>query len=92
MRSHDQTFSRVGGLKDAASQAREAGRALSQEVDSLSARMSGSSTSSISSAQSFSKEASILSDVSVSHDALQLLASMRSMVGVVKPSAVSDRL
>ncbi|KAF6734215.1 Alanine--tRNA ligase, mitochondrial [Oryzias melastigma] len=45
-----------------AAQAREAGRALSQEVDSLSARMSGSSTSSISSAQSFSKEASILSD------------------------------
>ncbi|RVE76803.1 hypothetical protein OJAV_G00012440 [Oryzias javanicus] len=45
-----------------AAQAREAGQDLSQEVDSLTARMSGSSPSSISSAQRFSKEASILSD------------------------------
>ncbi|XP_023809293.1 alanine--tRNA ligase, mitochondrial isoform X3 [Oryzias latipes] len=45
-----------------AAQAREAGQALSQEVDSLSARLSGSSPSSIDSAQRLSKEASILSD------------------------------
>uniref|UniRef100_A0A8C7XT24 alanine--tRNA ligase n=1 Tax=Oryzias sinensis TaxID=183150 RepID=A0A8C7XT24_9TELE len=45
-----------------ATQAREAGQALSQEVDSLSARLSGSSPSSIDSAQRLSKEASILSD------------------------------
>ncbi|XP_032419034.1 alanine--tRNA ligase, mitochondrial isoform X3 [Xiphophorus hellerii] len=44
-------------------QARDMGRALSQEVDSLSARLSGSAPSSLGSALQFSKEASALSDV-----------------------------
>ncbi|XP_027872383.1 alanine--tRNA ligase, mitochondrial isoform X2 [Xiphophorus couchianus] len=44
-------------------QARDMGRALSQEVDSLSARLSGSAPSSLGSALQFSKEASVLSDV-----------------------------
>lgn len=46
-------------------QARDMGRALSQEVDSLSARLSGSAPSSLGSALQFSKEASALSDVGV---------------------------
>ncbi|XP_072240090.1 alanine--tRNA ligase, mitochondrial isoform X2 [Leuresthes tenuis] len=45
-----------------ASQAREAGWVLSQDVDSLSARLSGSGPSSLDSAQRLSKEASLLSD------------------------------
>lgn len=43
-------------------QAREAGHVLSQEVDSLSARLSGSAPSSLDSAHRFSKEASRLCD------------------------------
>ncbi|KAM4583791.1 alanine--tRNA ligase, mitochondrial isoform 2-T2 [Odontesthes bonariensis] len=45
-----------------ASQAREAGQVLSQDVDSLSARLSGSVPSSLDSAQRLAKEASLLSD------------------------------
>ncbi|XP_014910232.1 alanine--tRNA ligase, mitochondrial isoform X1 [Poecilia latipinna] len=43
-------------------QARDMGRALTQEVDSLSARLSGSSPFSLGSALQFSKEAGALSD------------------------------
>ncbi|XP_035993579.1 alanine--tRNA ligase, mitochondrial [Fundulus heteroclitus] len=43
-------------------QARAAGRVLSQEVDSLSARLSGSAPSSLGAAHQLSKEASALSD------------------------------
>ncbi|PWA28459.1 hypothetical protein CCH79_00021040, partial [Gambusia affinis] len=43
-------------------QARDMGRVLSQEVESLSARLSGSAPSSLGSALQFSKEASALSD------------------------------
>uniref|UniRef100_A0A3Q2CK00 Alanine--tRNA ligase n=2 Tax=Cyprinodon variegatus TaxID=28743 RepID=A0A3Q2CK00_CYPVA len=43
-------------------QARDMGRVLSQEVDSLSARLSDSAPSSLGSAHHFSKEASTLSD------------------------------
>ncbi|MED6275023.1 hypothetical protein CHARACLAT_022247 [Characodon lateralis] len=43
-------------------EARDMGQVLSQEVDSLSARLSGSAPSSLGSAHQFSKEASVLSD------------------------------
>ncbi|XP_041839918.1 alanine--tRNA ligase, mitochondrial [Melanotaenia boesemani] len=45
-----------------AARAREAGQVLAQDVDSLSARLSGSTPSSLDSAHQFSKEASVLSD------------------------------
>lgn len=44
-------------------QAREAGLALSQDVESLSARLTGSSQSSVDSAQRLAKEVGVLSDV-----------------------------
>lgn len=46
-------------------QAREAGQVLSQDVDSLSARLSGSAPSCLDTAQRLAKEVGVLSDVSV---------------------------
>ncbi|XP_018530197.1 alanine--tRNA ligase, mitochondrial [Lates calcarifer] len=45
-----------------AAQAREAGQVLSQDVDSLAARLTGSAPSSLESAQRLAKEAGVLSD------------------------------
>nr|XP_057925896.1 alanine--tRNA ligase, mitochondrial isoform X1 [Doryrhamphus excisus] len=45
-----------------ASQAREAGQSLLQDVDSLSARMTGSASSCLDSAQSLAKEVGVVSD------------------------------
>ncbi|GAA6225632.1 alanine--tRNA ligase, mitochondrial [Lates japonicus] len=45
-----------------AAQAREAGQVLSQDVDSLAARLAGSAPSSLDSAQRLAKEAGVLSD------------------------------
>ncbi|KAE8299889.1 Alanine--tRNA ligase, mitochondrial [Larimichthys crocea] len=45
-----------------AAEAREAGQVLSQEVDSLSARLTGSAPSSLDSAQCLAKEVGVLSD------------------------------
>ncbi|KAK5898602.1 hypothetical protein CesoFtcFv8_008163 [Champsocephalus esox] len=56
-------ISRVLALTgDRATRAREDGQVLSQEVDSLSARLSGSAPSSLDSAQRLAKEVGILSD------------------------------
>ena len=44
-------------------QAREAGQLLSQDVDSLSARLSGSTPLSLDSAQRLAKEVGVLTDV-----------------------------
>lgn len=57
-------------------QAREAGQVLSQEVDSLSARLTGSAPSSLDSAQCLAKEVGVLSDVST-------LPTMHCSVGVL---------
>lgn len=46
------------------SQAREAGHVLSQDVDSLSTRLGRSAPSCLDTAQCFSKEVGVLSDVS----------------------------
>lgn len=51
-------------------QARDDGLALAQEVDSLSARLSGSTPSCLLSAHHLAKEAGVLTDVGT-HDALQ---------------------
>lgn len=46
-------------------QAREAGQLLSQEVDSLSARLTGSASSSLDTAQHLAKHVGFVSDVCV---------------------------